>query len=110
MSTTPSLRHHRLFDVHDILIEIFEHLAEMNSGSNPSRQGCRNLARAAICSKTLSAPALDVLWKHLDSELPFLKLLPGFQKVENVWVSIFRCNFAIQVVTLHYIIVDLNNA
>jgi hypothetical protein len=61
------------------------------SKSNPSLQGRGDLARAATCSKALSVPALDVLWKSLDSELPLFKLLPGFQKTQrgDVWVCIF---------------------
>jgi hypothetical protein len=90
--TTSSLGHHRLFDTYDVLVEIFHHLAEMDeSESNPSLQGRGDLARVATCSKALSVPALDVLWKTLDSELPLFKLLPGFRKAQegDVWVRIF---------------------
>jgi hypothetical protein len=88
MIASVNLGHHRLFDNYDVLLEIFQHLAQ-----GDLKQCRADLARAATCSKIFSVIALDVLWKDLDSEMPLFRLLPGFQKAPNkVWVSIFLCD------------------
>jgi hypothetical protein len=78
-----SEEHHRLFDIPEILSEIVEHFAGLYPSGRPDSG---TLTSLAVCCKAFSAPALDALWKTLFSALPLFKLLPGFQKVDNVWV------------------------
>jgi hypothetical protein len=74
--------HHRLFDIPEILKEISENLVDDSNG--PFHR--HDIASVAVFCKAFSGPALDVLWKELSAELPLFKLLPGFQKVGDVWV------------------------
>jgi hypothetical protein len=81
---TMTHKHHRLFDIPEILREIFLGLAEPDCWGRCLTSA--DLARAARCSKKFSAPALDALWQTMHSELPLFKLLPGFQEVDDIWV------------------------
>jgi hypothetical protein len=83
------LEHHRIFDIPELLTEIFEYLTTPDWSLWASRRvpGAQDLLRTALCCKTFSGPALDVLWEKMRSELPLFALLPGFQKQDGVWVS-----------------------
>jgi hypothetical protein len=73
---------HRALTCHDILVEIFESVAHQAKAR-------RQLAWIARCCKTLSEPALDVLWKELDDLIPLLEILPAFQLGRWTYVSRF---------------------
>jgi hypothetical protein len=82
------LEHHRIFDIPELLTEIFEYITTPGPDSSLWRvPGAQDLLRAALCCKTFSGPALDVLWEKLRSELPLFALLPGFQEKDGVWVG-----------------------
>ncbi|KAF8905952.1 hypothetical protein CPB84DRAFT_1844591 [Gymnopilus junonius] len=46
----------------------------------------RNLLHVALASTTLLEPALDRLWRNLDSLFPLLKILPAFIKSDGTYV------------------------
>lgn len=51
-----------------------------------SQRNKRTLARLAICCKAFLEPALDHLWRRLDSLFPLLKLLHGFKSSDGIYV------------------------
>jgi hypothetical protein len=73
---------HRIFGIPEILAEIMTYV--------DTGRACRQkwLLWIALSCKAFSSHALDILWVELESLLPLLKLLPGFQEVDGVWVSI----------------------
>ena len=83
----------RLMAVHTILTHpkilraIFEHLVGGQQEQNELISARRQLARVGRCCRTFSEPALDVLWKEMDDLTPLFKILPMFQKVNDVYVS-----------------------
>jgi hypothetical protein len=81
---TMTHKHHRLFDIPEMLTDIFLGLAEPDCWGRCLTSA--DLARAARCSKKFSTPALVALWQTMHSELPLSKLLPGFQEVDDIWV------------------------
>ncbi|KAF9531201.1 hypothetical protein CPB83DRAFT_809583 [Crepidotus variabilis] len=46
----------------------------------------QTLLSTALTCKRLLEPALDRLWRHLDSLFPLLKLLPAFVRSDGTWV------------------------
>lgn len=62
-----------------ILGQIFEHLHPNST-----------LLDAALTCRTFRDPALNVLWRSLDTLLPLLKLLPSFKLVNGVYVNDFQ--------------------
>ena len=77
----------RIFD------KILENLAHDAPDLNlaASQRNKRTLARLAICCKTFLEPALDHLWRKLDSIFPLLKLLQGFKSSDGIYV----CHLAV---------------
>jgi len=51
----------------------------------------RTLYSLALTCRTLSGPALDILWRDLDSLYPLLCCLPGLHtRVDDYIVSVYR--------------------
>jgi hypothetical protein len=80
---------HRLLGIPEILAEIIRYVGVGYLGHDKDSEAQRRkqLLWTALSCKAFSPHALDVLWEKLDSLLPLLKLLPGFQRVDDVWVS-----------------------
>ncbi|KAF8188199.1 hypothetical protein K438DRAFT_979770 [Mycena galopus ATCC 62051] len=49
----------------------------------------RSLLHVALTCKSVSLPAIKVLWRRLDNILPLLRLLPSFGERGGKWVSAF---------------------
>jgi hypothetical protein len=79
----------------DILDEICEYLRDEQDGSSeltkPSKQ---NLLWAGLTCKAFLEPALDRLWRSLESLFPLLKILPSFTLSDETYVSVFFWLFA----------------
>ncbi|KAJ7044275.1 hypothetical protein C8F04DRAFT_642365 [Mycena alexandri] len=65
-------------DLVDEVLQYFALLPPRADADPTSRMHRRTLFSAALTCRTLREPALDVLWRHLKSVLPLLRLLPGF--------------------------------
>lgn len=59
--------------------------------SHSRRQIRRKLCSLAVMCKAFMGPALDQLWRSLDSLFPLLKLLPAFKMSDGTWVSTSSC-------------------
>ncbi|PPQ79012.1 hypothetical protein CVT25_002321 [Psilocybe cyanescens] len=71
----------------DILDEIFEYLAlEDGVNSEDARSGRRKLRSLAVMCKAFLEPALDQLWRSLESLFPLLNILPAFQESDGTYV------------------------
>ena len=93
--------HHALANI-DIVDEVFQwfdyelthgypleqtsdFVAGESAGEDVETERRRSLASAARTCKSFHEPALRVLWRQLESLIPFFSLLPSFTKVqENV--------------------------
>jgi hypothetical protein len=76
--------------IFDKILENLAHDApDLNSAA--SQYNKRTLAQLAICSKAFLEPALDHLWRRLDSLFPLLKLLQGFKSSDGIYV----CHLAV---------------
>ncbi|KAG1723265.1 hypothetical protein EDB19DRAFT_1763720 [Suillus lakei] len=65
---------HRALAISELLIHI---LREVYNDEGPNiRQGIKDIARVSKVCKTFRDPALDFLWRDIDSLLPLLRLLP----------------------------------
>jgi hypothetical protein len=72
----------------DILDEICENLHdEPEEGGEATRTSKQNLLWAALTCKAFLEPALDRLWRTLDSLFPLLKILPSFTQSDGTYVS-----------------------
>ncbi|KAL6301203.1 hypothetical protein BKA93DRAFT_828475 [Sparassis latifolia] len=67
----------RALETEDILREIFNHLNSLSDG--------RTLANLALVCKDFCDAALDVLWQHLESVMPLLKLLEKSMRSERLY-------------------------
>lgn len=74
-----------------ILSEIFRHFGIDSPDATEVKAARRNLIRAALTCKVFLDPALDRLWRAIDTLLPLLKLLPSFQLVGGVYVKFNTC-------------------
>ncbi|KDR66436.1 hypothetical protein GALMADRAFT_147866 [Galerina marginata CBS 339.88] len=71
----------------DILDEICEYLAyEDDLDTEDAGISRRNLLWAALTCKAFLEPALDRLWRSLESLFPLLKILPAFIKSDGTYV------------------------
>ncbi|KAG6828239.1 hypothetical protein H0H92_008673 [Tricholoma furcatifolium] len=69
---------------YDVLLNVFETLEEMcNSDSQSSK---KSLLSAALTCSVLRDPAIDILWKSMDSIFPLLRLLPTVELVNGVYM------------------------
>lgn len=69
---------HQALLIDEIVRDIFSICAEERHGS---------LCRLARCCKSWRDPALDNLWRRLACMTPLLRLLPGFEEKDGVFVS-----------------------
>ncbi|KAG2338810.1 hypothetical protein BDR05DRAFT_675187 [Suillus weaverae] len=65
---------HRAFAITELLTHILREVYN-DEGLN-LRQGIKDIARVSQVCKTFRDPALDFLWRNIDSLLPLLRLLP----------------------------------
>lgn len=72
----------------DILDEICEYLHD-EDGSNEllAHANRQNLLWAGLTCRAFLEPALDRLWRSLDSLFPLLKILPSFTQSDGTYVS-----------------------
>jgi hypothetical protein len=94
MDTEPTVRRGsqtEVLDSPELLGRIF---ANFNPKSDqpllhhvPSQPLQQHLLWAALTCKTFLEPALDVLWRSMNSLIPLLKLLPSFQLVLDTYVT-----------------------
>ncbi|KAF8179869.1 hypothetical protein BJ912DRAFT_982041 [Pholiota molesta] len=71
----------------DILDEICEYLSyDCDADSDDISLSRRTLLRLALTSKAFLEPALDRLWRALDSLFPLLKILPAFGQSDGTYV------------------------
>ncbi|KDR77258.1 hypothetical protein GALMADRAFT_437594 [Galerina marginata CBS 339.88] len=61
------------------------------SGRQIPAPDSQHLLWASLACKNFFNPAMDVLWKVMDSWLPLLQLLPTLKKSQNLYVSLFYC-------------------
>ena len=74
----------------DILNEICEYLHdEEDDSSGLAHTGKQNLLWAGLTCKAFLEPALDRLWRSLDSLFPLLRILPSFTQSDGTYVSFF---------------------
>ncbi|KAF9461004.1 hypothetical protein BDZ94DRAFT_860806 [Collybia nuda] len=66
---------HRLWIVQDVVLEIVQKLTE----GDVARERNRNLLLAARCCKAFESPCLDLMWSRMNTIIPLLRLLPGFE-------------------------------
>ncbi|KAG2092637.1 uncharacterized protein F5147DRAFT_840590 [Suillus discolor] len=66
---------HRALAITELLTHILRDVYNDDEGLN-LRRGIKDMARISQVCKTFRDPALDFLWKNLDSLLPLLRLLP----------------------------------
>lgn len=71
---------HSFWDETSVLQRIIESLADDSATSQP------HLLSVALSCKSFRDPALDVLWRSLDSWIPLLKLLTPFKLVNGLYV------------------------
>lgn len=90
---TPSLHYlHPRFDVlfnSDILSLIFAHF-DLVEDPMVYR---KSLYWAALTCKAFTEPALDVLWRSMNSLIPLLKLLPKLFLIEDEYVCFQSSDF-----------------
>lgn len=72
---------HRAILVHDILLEILEHLSSSLSTTSGDSTDRTALLSAALTCKRFLDPALSVLWRNIDDFLPLLVLFSSFQAI-----------------------------
>ena len=73
-----------------ILDEICDYLHdEEDISSEAARTSKQNLLLVALTCKSFLEPALDRLWRSLDSLFPLLKILPSFTQSDGTHVSLF---------------------
>ncbi|KAG2358612.1 hypothetical protein BDR07DRAFT_1379257 [Suillus spraguei] len=72
---TTCTRMHRALAITELLSHIFCEVCNDDEGLNLCR-GIKDMARVSQVCKTFRDPALDFLWRNLDSLLPLLRLLP----------------------------------
>jgi hypothetical protein len=65
---------HRALAITELLIHILREVYN-DEGLN-LRRGIKDIASASQVCKTFRDPALDFLWRNIDSLLPLLRLLP----------------------------------
>lgn len=75
----------------DILDEICEYLHDEqdNNSTEAARTSKQNLLWVALTCKAFLEPALDRLWRSLDSLFPLLRILPSFTQSDGTYVSFF---------------------
>ena len=77
----------------DILDEICEYLHDEQDAelvdSEAARISRQNLLWVALTCKAFLEPALDRLWRSLDSLFPLLRTLPSFTQSDGTYVSLF---------------------
>lgn len=72
----------------DILEEICEYLSyEHETEPEAIRSSRKTLFSLALTSTAFLEPALDHLWRVLDSLFPLLKILPAFARSDDTYVS-----------------------
>lgn len=73
---------------HDIFDEICDYLSfDNDSDADEITRSRQNLLWVALTCKAFLEPALDRLWKQLDSLFPLLKVLPEFMQSDGTYVS-----------------------
>lgn len=76
-----------VLDNEDVLHCIFEHFRTFDPfDSQANNRSNTHLLWAALACKAFLDPALNVLWKSINTFLPLLKLLPTFQSVQDEYV------------------------
>ena len=75
----------------DILERIFSFFdpAFFDDTWDIDRKTRKYLLSAALTYKPFFEPAMNLLWKTMESIIPFLKILPEFVKAEDIYVSLF---------------------
>jgi len=63
--------------------EIIRIILEFLEADSPSEYRNSSLLNAALACKAFEEPALDFLWRTMDSFLPLLRLIPGFKYLHN---------------------------
>lgn len=84
---------HSALRIQEILLETFRHLigppgSDLN---DPIPTDRKTLLSAALACKAFSSPALDVLWRNMDSAIPLLKILP----IIEVGYVLVRCRLTL---------------
>jgi len=73
----------------DILDEICEYLFYyQDQDFEETATGRHNLLHVALTCKAFLEPALDRIWRRLDSLFPLLKILPSFIQSDGTYVSV----------------------
>ncbi|KZT71700.1 hypothetical protein DAEQUDRAFT_723776 [Daedalea quercina L-15889] len=72
---------HRAILVHDILLEIFDHLILSSPTDSEDQRDRPALLNAAVACRRFLDPAMTVLWRKLDDFIPLLALFSSFQAV-----------------------------
>jgi len=67
---------HRAFAISELLTHILGDVYNVNDKGPNLREGVKDIARVSRVCKTFRDPALDLLWRNIDSLLPLLGLLP----------------------------------
>ncbi|KAH9940312.1 hypothetical protein B0H21DRAFT_824829 [Amylocystis lapponica] len=66
---------HRVLSIQEILEEIFQWLSPRQLRWHPASRMIKTLYRAALVCTAFQGPALDVLWRDLESVRPLLKIM-----------------------------------
>lgn len=78
----------------DVIREVFTFL-QLDDQKPFEHQGAgrKHLLSAALTCKSFLEPALEQLWRVLNSWHPLLSLLPSYTRVDGVYVSFFSSSF-----------------
>lgn len=83
------MKHHRIFSITDICIDIVECVLQPEElgDRDHSSPHLGTLAALARVSRTFHGPAVDVLWAGLKDAVPLVRLLPPahFAPVNDMW-------------------------
>ena len=77
----------------DVLDYVFGHFT-VDPETREAVQIRSYLRWAALSCRAFSRPALNALWRTLDSLLPLLKLLPSLKLVDHVYVRPLLVTFS----------------
>ncbi|KAH0588343.1 hypothetical protein H2248_004203 [Termitomyces sp. 'cryptogamus'] len=66
---------------YDVVANVFKMIEHIP----PSRESKQVLFRAALTCKAFQDPALDALWRSMDTIVPLLRLLPTIQQVDGIY-------------------------
>jgi hypothetical protein len=68
---------HTALEIYDIIHQILMIILKDKNGLKT------DLLSMALCCKAFKDPSLDILWTHMTSVVPLLKLIPGVEEIED---------------------------